>query len=127
MRATLLQRRAFARALVLTLLVLGAVLASAPPVLASGPTTLGRTGWQVVRPYGPVSTLPFTAPLGDHGFYNYIPGPIPGASDAGWSDCGPANGLCASADTVDMYMPNGSRLRGYVCGGSADFPSSRAR
>src|SRR5579872_3594194 len=120
MRGRLLRRRAVARALVLTVLVVGAVLAFAPPVLASGPTTLGRTGWQVSRPYDPVYT-PFFPDHGDPGFYNYIPGPIPGATDASWSDCGPANALCQDADTVDMYMPYGSRLYGYPCLSSADF------
>ncbi len=106
-----------------TLVVALALLATAwfpTSVDASGPTTLGRTGWQVTRPYGPVQT-PAYSPLGNAAFYNYIPSPgVPGANDAGWSDCGPSNGLCPSADTINMHQ--WSRLGGfYACGASADY------
>jgi hypothetical protein len=111
------------RSLALAALGILGALVFATTVLASGPTTLGRTIWQMSRPYGPVLTSP--SPVhGDARFYNYIPSPgIPGASDASWADCGPGNYWCPSADTIGMYHPNESRLGplGYPCLASVDY------
>jgi len=89
-------------------------------VEASGPTTLGRTDWQVSRPYGPVHTAYF-GQHGNIGFYNYIPGPVPGENDASWANCGPGGSpLCPSASTIGMNQ--WSRLGGsFGCLVSADF------
>ena len=108
------------RLVVLTLLAAAGVIASSAPGLAATPTALGRTGWEVARPYNPVATAAFPT-FGHAGFYGYIPGPIPGASDPAWSECGPSNSLCPNADTVGMNQPNGSRLGGFTCLASADF------
>ncbi|MDP2328812.1 MAG: PxKF domain-containing protein [Dehalococcoidia bacterium] len=96
------------------------LLASTPSAAdAAGPATLGRTGWEVARPYSPVQTAAFPN-HGNIGFYSYIPGAVPAENDASWSECGPGNSLCPNADTIGMSQP--SRLGGiYACLASADF------
>lgn len=95
---------------------------SAAQASSSSPTTLGRTGWQEIRPYNPVFTYPNSYSLGNPAFYSYIPSPgVPAVSDAGWANCGSSNYLCPNADTIDMVEPNGSRLPPGSCGQAADF------
>ncbi|MDO9444125.1 MAG: PxKF domain-containing protein [Dehalococcoidia bacterium] len=104
-----------------TILALAVLLLASTPTVAdaSGPSTLGRTGWEVARPYSPVQTAAFPN-HGNIGFYNYLPGPVPAENDASWSDCGPGNALCPNADTIAMSQF--SRLGGiYSCLASADF------
>lgn len=85
---------------------------------SAGPATLGATTWQGVRPYSPVST-PAYPTHGNIGFYNHIPGPVPGANDAGWANCGPGNPICPNASTIGLSQL--SRLAGYSCLAAADF------
>lgn len=104
-----------------TILALAVLLLASTPsrVDASGPSTLGRTGWEVARPYSPVQTAAFPN-HGNIGFYNYLPGPVPSENDTSWSECGPSNALCPNADTIGMSQ--WSRLGGiYSCLASADF------
>ncbi|HEY8644990.1 MAG TPA: HYR domain-containing protein [Gaiellaceae bacterium] len=120
MRVALLRPRAFARALVFAVFVIGAVVGSAAPAVASGPTTLGVSGWQV---YSNTNISGNPDPLqihGDPGEYAAAPA-IPAQNDAGWAACGPSsplrsspyNGthpLCPNAATIGMAV--GSILSG---------------
>jgi len=85
---------------------------------ADDPTTLGRTDWQAARPYSPVAT-PNYGQHGNVGYYNHIPGPVPGATDAAWTDCGPGNTLCPNAEMIGMSQL--SRLASFSCLAAADF------
>ncbi len=96
-----------------------ALFASTPSTAAAdGPTTLGRSDWQAARPYSPVVT-PNYGQHGAIGYYDHIPGPVPGASDSGWTDCGAGNSLCPNAQTIGFSQL--SRLAGFSCLAAADF------
>ena len=85
----------------------------------AGPATLGATTWQGQRPYAPVNTPSFPT-HGNIGFYNYIPGPgVPGATDAGWANCGPGNPICPNASTIALNQV--SRISPSRCLAQADF------
>ena len=131
MRGTL-RRRAFARVLVLAVAVIGAVAASAAPAVASGPATLGVSGWQV---YSNLNTYGNPAPAGVHGNpAEYAAAPaIPAQNDPGWADCGPSSPLrtslysatqplCPNATTIGMGV--GSILSG--CWARLNFTSFQA-
>jgi hypothetical protein len=113
--------RLAAAALIAAVALLSVSTAELRPVEAAGPATLGATPWQGARPYGPVHTAAFPN-HGNIGFYAYIPGPVPGDQDPGWSNCGPGNPLCPNALTIGLNAPSGSRLGGaFACLASADF------
>jgi hypothetical protein len=120
MRATVLRSRGFARALVLGALVIAAGVASAAPAVASAPTTLGVSGWQVYATTHIYANPDSVQIHGDPGEYLAAPA-IPAQDDAGWADCGPSspsryspyggtNPLCPSASTIGMAV--GSILPG---------------
>ncbi|HVC88946.1 MAG TPA: HYR domain-containing protein [Gaiellaceae bacterium] len=120
MRVALLQRRAFARAVVFAVFVIGAVVGSAAPAVASGPTTLGVSGWQVYSNTNIFGNPDALQIHGDPGEYAAAPA-IPAQNDPGWADCGPSsplrsspyNGthpLCPNATTIGMAV--GSILSG---------------
>lgn len=109
MRA-LLRHRAFGRGLALAVLVVGALVASAVPAVASGPSSLGVSGWQIYA-----STTQYTNPSTNtsiHGIpAEYAGAPaIPGQNDPGWADCGPSapvrfgRNMCPSPTTVGMAV-----------------------
>jgi len=119
MRVISLPRRAFASALVLAVTFGG--VAFAPAALASGPTSLGVSGWQV---YSNTNLYwnPDSAQIhGDPGEYAAAPA-IPAQNSAGWVDCGPSatwrysyygsGSMCPSASTINMHV--GSILGGLL-------------
>ena len=113
MRATSTRRRAAARALVLGIAVVGAVLAFAPAGFASGPSTLGVSEWQVYSNTSIYANPDSTQVHGDPGEYAAAPA-IPAQNDAGWADCGPSSPwrsswygsgpLCPNASTIGMAV-----------------------
>jgi len=86
--------------------------------VAAGPTSLGRTAWQV---YPTPTIVANPAPAGFHGDTREYAAAsaIPGANDPGWQPCGPSAplrsspyasslSLCPNANTIGMSV--GSRL-----------------
>lgn len=124
--------RALARALVLTLVV-GTGAVSVAPALASGPTTLGVSGWQV---YSNTNIYSNPSGLQIHGHPDqYAAAPaIPGQNDAGWADCGPSSPLRSSPytstrplcpDSATIGMSVGSILPG--CWSNLNFTYFQAQ
>jgi len=124
-------RRAFASALVLAVTFGGTALAFAPAAVASGPASLGVSGWQV---YSSTTTYanPGASFHGDPREYAAAPA-IPAQNSAGWVDCGPSApfrsspytdpaSMCLSASTINMHV--GSILSG--CWRQLNFTSFQA-
>jgi len=116
-----------AAAVAAVLAVASLLLATDRPVEAAGPTTLGRTPWQVLAPATYVAPVPDYGSHGAVAYYAHAPA-IPPANDPGWAACGPTsplrsspysstNPLCPNSSTIGMTV--GSRLPG--CMTSADF------
>ena len=128
MRAKFLPRRAFASAVVLAVTFGGTGLALAPAARASGPTSLGVSGWQVYSNTN-LYANPGASFHGDPREYAAAPA-IPAQDSAGWVDCGPSApqrysqyavtaSLCPSASTIGMQV--GSILSG--CWSRLNFTS----
>jgi hypothetical protein len=110
MRSRLFQRRAFARALVLGALVIGAVAGSAAPAVASGPATLGVSGWQVYSNTSVYVNPDHLQIHGDPGEYAAAPA-IPAQDNSGWADCGPSSPLRSSPYTsTRLLCPDASTI-----------------
>ena len=114
MRVMSLPRRAFASALVLGVTFVGTTLAFTPAALASGPTSLGVSGWQVYDNTAIYANPDSAQTHGDPGEYAAAPA-IPAESDPGWTNCGPsaplrsspyagAASMCPNASTIDMHV-----------------------
>ena len=112
MKITSLPRRAFVSALVLAVTYSG--LAFAPAALASGPTSLGVSGWQVYSNTNLYSNPDPIQSHGDPGEYAAAPA-IPAQNSTGWVNCGPSAPLrfsyysgtasmCPSASTINMHV-----------------------
>lgn len=113
-------RRPFTAALAFVLALFGTALVLAPSALASGPTSLGVSGWQV---YSNTTIYSNPDPLqihGEPGEYAAAPA-IPAQDAPGWVDCGPSSPLrssyyagtaplCPNASTIGMAV--GSILPG---------------
>jgi hypothetical protein len=130
MRVVSLPRRAFVSALVLAVTFSG--LAFAPAALASGPTSLGVSGWQVYSNTNLYSNPDPIQSHGDPGEYAAAPA-IPAQNSTGWVNCGPSAPLrfsyysgsasmCPSASTINMHV--GSILPG--CWSQLNFTSFQA-
>ena len=94
----------------LAALVVVGVIASAAPALASGPSTLGVSGWQVYA-----STTQYANPTPGNQIHGipteYAGAPaIPGQNASGWVDCGPSAptrfgvNMCPSSTTIGMQV-----------------------
>jgi hypothetical protein len=120
MRIGSLLRLALVNVIVVTVTFLGSALSFAPSAFASGPASLGVSGWQV---NSNTSIYANSDPLqihGDPGEYAVAPA-IPAQGDSGWANCGPSSPLrfspyagtlpiCPSASTIGMAV--GSILPG---------------
>jgi hypothetical protein len=120
MRIRSLLRLALVNVIVVTVTFLGSALSFAPSAFASGPASLGVSGWQV---NSNTSIYANSDPLqihGDPGEYAVAPA-IPAQGDSGWANCGPSSPLrfspyagtlpiCPSASTIGMAV--GSILPG---------------
>ena len=123
----LLRRLAGAAAVAAVFVVASLLMAMDRPVEAAGPTTLGRTPWQVFAPATYVSPV---TDYGSHGaiaYYGHAPA-IPAANDPAWAACGPTSPLrsspytstrplCPNSSTIGMDV--GSRMPG--CMTNVDF------
>ena len=119
LRSTRVRQGAVARVLVLGALVVAAAVVFAAPASASGPTSLGVSGWQVYSDTNIFSNPDGNQIHGDPGEYAAAPA-IPAVNDSGWANCGasspyrfsPYGGghLCPSASTIGMAV--GSILPG---------------
>ncbi len=106
MRAQLL------RTFVLTVLAIGAVATLSSSALASGPTALGASGWQIYA-----STTQYANPTpgtqihGNPTEYGGAPA-IPAQNDLGWANCGSTaptrfgTNMCPNASTIGMAVPS---------------------
>lgn len=116
-----------AAAIIAAIALLSVAQLDSPVAEASGPTTLGRTPWQVFSTATYVSPVPNYGSHGAIPYYGHAPA-IPPTGDAGWQACGPTSPLrsspyaptrplCPNDSTIGMVV--GSRLPG--CMTQVDF------
>lgn len=118
----------FAAAAILALVLgLGLLPSNSAPAEAAGPTTLGRTPWEVAPTPTWVSPVPNYGLHGAVAYYGHAPA-IPPTADPAWQDCGPTSPLraspytstrplCPNSSTIGMDV--GSRMPG--CMTNVDF------
>jgi hypothetical protein len=111
MRAPVLRRRAYARALVLAAVVVGVLVVSEG---SAGAASLSVSSWQVFSNTSIFSNPDGNQIHGDPGEYGAAPA-IPAQNDGGWANCGPGapsrsspytttRSLCPNASTIGMNV-----------------------